>query len=101
MNDDRDPRRYALALSRLREADDHEGMRLLLDGLDADQLRATLIAQTENMSVLLEGLFIPIGASRLPDLARQYGRTRQEVVMDHLEQLVLRLAGAKVHRDEP
>jgi hypothetical protein len=100
MNDDSEARRLALALARLREAGDQAGMRLLLDDLDSGQLRAVLTAQTENVSVLLEGLFVPIEPSHLPGVAARFGRTRHEVVDDHLGQLIYRLAGAKQHRDD-
>ncbi|WP_344972833.1 hypothetical protein [Streptosporangium fragile] len=74
-------------------------MRLLAESLDAEQTRAVLLCQTANVSVLFESLFGTVAESRLPVLAALHGRTRDQVVADHLERLILRLA--LVEGEEP
>jgi hypothetical protein len=90
--DDPEARRLALALLRLRESGDSHGTAWLAGTLDAEQARAVLLAQTENASVMVEGLFRTIVESRLPMLAAEYDRTPHQVVDDHLGRLILRLA---------
>jgi hypothetical protein len=89
---DREPRQLALALLRLHEAGDREGVKLLTESLDAEQARAVLLCQTENTSVLLEGLFVEIKESLLPMIVERFGRTRDQVVDDHLNLIIMRLA---------
>lgn len=96
MTANHEPRQLALALLRLGEAGDRQGVKLLTESLDAEQARAVLLAQTANVSVLLEPLFgVEVVESRLPGLAARFGRTRDEIVADHLERLILRLALAE------
>jgi hypothetical protein len=89
---DLEARRLALALIRLHEMSDRQGMASLVAGLDAEQARAVLLRQTENVSVLFESLFGTVVESVLPAIAALYGRTRDQVVADHLERLILRMA---------
>ncbi|MEU3168959.1 hypothetical protein [Streptosporangium sp. NPDC006930] len=95
MSTDRDARRLALALLRLREAGDHHGVALLVASLDAKEARAVLLAQLENTSALLAGLFEEIRESRLPEIAERFGQPREQVVADHLASLIARLVLAE------
>ncbi|MEU9833268.1 hypothetical protein AB0D67_17220 [Streptosporangium sp. NPDC048047] len=95
MTCDTQARRLALALLRLREAGDRQGMALLAASLDAEQARAALLAQTENASVLFEALFGTVVESWLPLIAEQFGRSRDDVVDHHPERLILRMALAE------
>ncbi|MFB4300638.1 hypothetical protein [Actinomadura sp. NTSP31] len=87
-----DARRLAVALLRLVETGDATGARLLLDGLEPEQLRAVLLAQTRNLGLLFEAAFAEVVEQRLPAIAEAYGRTRAEVIADYLDLIALRFA---------
>lgn len=88
--------RLAVALLRLRELGDAQAARGLVDGMSRSELRATLHAQTANVGVLLAAMFgEDIRESRLPGIARQFGRSPGEVTRVHLALLALRLAEAE------
>lgn len=86
------PRRLAVALLRLVESGDTAGARLLLVGLEAEQLRAVLLAQTSNVGLIFEAAFAEIVEQRLPAIAEAHGRTRGEVIAEYLDLVALQYA---------
>jgi hypothetical protein len=97
MNDDR-AQQTALALLRLAELDDTEAVQLLIDGLTPDELRAVLHVQTNNLAQAFSPWSILHGLSVV---AAEHDRPFGEVRQDYLMMRILRMAGAKQHRDEP
>lgn len=90
------PRRLAVALLRLVETGDDAGARVLLAGLDAGQLRAVLLEQTQNVGLIFEGAFAEIVEQQLPAIAEARGLTRGDVVADYLDRVTLRFALAEL-----
>ncbi|MFI7148417.1 hypothetical protein ACIBO2_26190 [Nonomuraea sp. NPDC050022] len=87
----------ALALLRLAELDDAEAVRLLVDQLDADELRAVLLLQTDNLRTAFNPWSVMHGLSVVAvQHERQFGEVRQ----DYLLLRILRMAGAKQYREE-
>lgn len=89
-------RRLALAHLRLAEIGDEQAAADLLEGLDAEELRAVLKAQTVNVSLLFDLAFGGVvWESRLPGIAAEFGRSRAEVIDVYLDRLIIRFAATE------
>lgn len=90
-HDDPLAHQLALALLLLAEAGDEDAVRLLVEGLTIEELRAVLIAQTGNVRQAFGPWFQAVG---LAAVAARYGRAAAEGRHDYLRQRILRAAAS-------
>ncbi|WP_431900225.1 hypothetical protein [Nonomuraea sp. bgisy101] len=97
INDDR-THQLALALLRLTELNDHDGVQALTASLTAEELRAVLTVQTRNLATAFKPWSILLG---LGVHAVEHDRTFAETRLDYLGQRILRMAGAEPYKEDP
>jgi Lhr-like helicase len=97
IDDDR-THQLALALLRLAELDDQDGVTDLIASLTVEELRAVLVVQTGNLATAFKPWAVMLG---LNVHAVEHDRTFAETRLDYLGQRILRMAGAEPYRDEP